>query len=241
MTGFADAAAFLRRGLDAETSDIIASEHTALLRDGADHLADDELLAVLLGLVMQGRDLADLPARAVARCGSFACLLAASERELRAVGGLGTHSVAAIRLIHNAALRLTRAGLLRRRVLDDPARLANYLQVVLARERIEQFRILFLDADDGLIADEAQASGTVNHTPVYPREVVRRAVELDAAALVLVHNHPSGDPSPSPDDLDMTRQVEDAAATLGLVVRDHIIVGNGRVLSFREQGLLAQT
>ncbi len=239
MTGFADAAAFLLRGLDAEAAPDTISEHT-LLRDGADHLADDELLALLLGLVMQGRDLADLPARAIARFGSFACLLAAPERELRALGGLGTHSVAAIRLIHNAALRLTRAGLLRRRVLDDPARLANYLQIVLARERIEQFRILFLDADDGLIADEAQARGTVNHTPVYPREVVRRAVELDAAALVLVHNHPSGDPSPSPDDLDMTRQVEDAAATLGLVVRDHIIVGNGRVLSFREQGLLTQ-
>ena len=241
MTGFADAG-FLLRGLDAEAAPSGIPEAAAcFLDDGADHLADDELLALLLGLVMQGRDLADLPSRAIAAFGSFACLLAASERELRAVGGLGTHSVAAIRLIHNAALRLTRAGLLRRRVLDDPARLANYLQVVLARERIEQFRILFLDADDGLIADEAQARGTVNHTPVYPREVVRRAVELDAAALVLVHNHPSGDPSPSPDDLDMTRQVEDAAATLGLVVRDHIIVGNGRTVSFREQGLLNHT
>jgi DNA repair protein RadC len=187
---------------------------------------------------MQGRDLGDLPARAIARFGSYACLLAAPERELRAVPGLGTHSIAAFHLLHNAALRLSRAGLRKRRVLDDPARLATYLQIVLARERIEQFRILFLDEAGGLIADEAQARGTVNHTPVYPREVVRRAIELDAVSLILVHNHPSGDPTPSADDLDMTSQVERAAATLGLTVRDHVIVGNGRVLSFREKGLL---
>ena len=240
MSGFAEAAGFLR-GLDAPTSAQDRTDQLArtLLRHGSDYLADEELLALLLGLVMQGRQCGDLPTRAIARFGSFACLLAAPESELRAVHGLGTHSVAAIRLLHNAALRLSRAGLLARRVLDDPERLATYLQVVLARERIEQFRILFLDGDDGLIADEAQARGTVNHTPVYPREVVRRAVELDAASLILVHNHPSGDPSPSQDDLDMTRQVERAASTLGLVVRDHVIVGNGRVLSFREQGLLS--
>ena len=245
MSGFADAG-FLLRGLDAAPGIDAApgpDERTAqigltLLRHGADYLADEDLLALLLSLVMRGRDFGDLPARAIAQFGSFACLLAASERELRAIQGFGTHSIAAIRLIHNAALRLSRAGLLRRRVLDDPQRLETYLQVILARERIEQFRILFLDAEDGLIADEAQARGTVNHTPVYPREVVRRAVELDAASLILVHNHPSGDPSPSSDDLDMTRQVQAAAATLGLAVRDHVIVGNGRVLSFRAQGLL---
>ena len=239
MSGFADAG-FAIHGLEADRQpdDRTVELGRTLLHEGADQLVDDELLGLLLGIVMQGRDVGDLPARAIARFGSFACLLAAPERELRAVVGLGTHSVAAIRLIHNAALRLSRAGLLRRRVLDDPERLASYLQIVLARERIEQFRILFLDAEDGLIADEAQARGTVNHTPVYPREVVRRAVELDAVSLILVHNHPSGDPSPSPDDLDMTAQVEGAAATLGLVVRDHVIVGNGRVLSFREQGLL---
>jgi DNA repair protein RadC len=241
MKGFAEAAGFLLRGLDAEPAASSSDDAEAKLLDNrADALTDEQLLALLLTLVMPGRDPGDLPARAIDRFGSFACLIAAPERELRAVQGFGTHSVAALRLLHNAALRLSRAGLLQRRVLDDPARLATYLQVVLARERIEQFRILFLDEEGGLIADEAQARGTVNHTPVYPREVVRRAVELDAAALILVHNHPSGDPSPSPDDLDMTRQVEEAAGTLGLDVRDHVIVGNGHVLSFREQGLLAK-
>jgi DNA repair protein RadC len=115
----------------------------------------------------------------------------------------------------------------------------GYLSAVLARERIEQFRILFLDDEDRLLADEAQARGTVNHTPVYPREVARRALELDAAALVLVHNHPSGDPTPSREDLAMTKQVADALRVVGIAVRDHLIVGNGRWTSFRREKLLS--
>ena len=236
MSGFADAGGRL------DLADAYAPETTIeaaidLLSASAD-VADEALLALLLTLVMRDRPLGDLPSRAVARFGSFAALLAAPERELRTVDGFGTHSVAALRLLNNAALRLSRAGLLKRRLLDDPDRLGAYLQAILSREKIEQFRILFLDADDGLIADEAQARGTVNHTPVYPREVVRRAVELDAVALILVHNHPSGDPTPSSDDRAMTAQVEVAAGTLGIEVRDHVIVGNGRVLSFRAEGLL---
>ena len=123
-------------------------------------------------------------------------------------------------------------------VLDDWDRLIAYLTAVLARERIEQFRILFLDASGRLRADEAQARGTVNHTPVYPREVVRRALELNAAAVILVHNHPSGDPTASREDLDMTRRIVDAGSVVGLTIRDHVIIGNGRWLSFRAEGLL---
>jgi DNA repair protein RadC len=108
----------------------------------------------------------------------------------------------------------------------------------MAREPIEQFRVLFLDVRNRLIADEPQARGTVNHTPVYPREVVRRALEHQASALILVHNHPSGDPSPSRDDIEMTREVKDAASVLSIVLHDHIIVGNGTWLSFRKEGLL---
>ena len=108
----------------------------------------------------------------------------------------------------------------------------------MARERVEQFRILFLDTRNRLIADEAQARGTVNHTPVYPREVVKRALELQATALILVHNHPSGDPTPSRDDIEMTREVVAAARALSIVLHDHVIVGNGRWLSFRREGLL---
>ena len=177
-------------------------------------------------------------AAAVRRFGSFAAVLAAPEAELRRVPGFGVHSVAAVKLIHAAAIRHARAGIAGRPVLDDRQRLADYLSAALARERIEQFRILFLDADGMLKADEVQAQGTVNHTPVYPREVVRRALALGASSLILVHNHPSGDPAPSRDDIEMTQQVQQAAAVLGIGLRDHVIIGNGRWLSFRDEGLL---
>ena len=108
----------------------------------------------------------------------------------------------------------------------------------MARERIEQFRVLFLDRRNRLLADEAQARGTVDHTPVYPREVVKRALELHATALILVHNHPSGDPQPSADDIAMTREVARAASALSIVLHDHLIVGNGRLYSFRREGLI---
>ena len=117
-------------------------------------------------------------------------------------------------------------------------RLMGYLTAVLARERVEQFRVLFLDARNRLIADEAQARGTVNHTPVYPREVVKRALELQATALILVHNHPSGDPTPSRADIDMTQEVKAAATVMGIALHDHLIIGNGRHVSFRREGLI---
>ncbi len=200
---------------------------------------DAELLALLLASAMPAcEDPGTLAREAVARFGSLASLLAAPVRELQGFAGFGPHSLSAIKLLHEAALRLSRARMQGEAVLADSGRLIGYLTAVLAREKIEQFRILFLDAGDRLIADEAQARGTVNHTPVYPREVVRRALELEAAAVILVHNHPSGDPSPSREDLAMTAQVVEAAAVLGLVVRDHVIVGNGRWTSFREAGLL---
>jgi DNA repair protein RadC len=124
-------------------------------------------------------------------------------------------------------------------VLTNWDRLMDYLNAALARERVEQFRVLFLDVRNRLLADEAQARGTVNHTPVYPREVVKRALELQASAIILVHNHPSGDPTPSRDDIEMTREVKRAAAALSITLHDHVIVGNGRWLSFRAEGLLA--
>ena len=210
-----------------------------LLAGDAGQLADADLLTLLLGAAMPAReDPAALAGEALARFGSFAALLAAPLRELQGFSGFGAHSLAAIKLLHEAALRLSRARMLGETVLADPERLIAYLTAVLAREKIEQFRILFLDADDRLIADEAQARGTVNHTPVYPREVVRRAIELEATAIILVHNHPSGDPTPSREDLAMTTQVVEAASVLSIAVRDHVIVGNGRWTSFREAGLL---
>jgi DNA repair protein RadC len=123
-------------------------------------------------------------------------------------------------------------------VLANWSRLIEYLTAVLAREPIEQFRVLFLDTRNRLIADEAQSRGTVNHTPVYPREVVRRALQLQATALILVHNHPSGDPGPSREDIAMTSDIRDAAAALSIVLHDHLIIGRGRHVSFRSEGLL---
>ena len=215
-----------------------ATRNTLLAGHGA-NLGDADLLTLLLGAAMPAReDPGGLAREAIARFGSFAALLAAPLRELQGFAGFGTHSLAAIKLLHEAALRLSRSRMLGETVLADPERLIGYLTAVLAREKIEQFRILFLDGADRLIADEAQARGTVNHTPVYPREVVRRAIELEAAAIILVHNHPSGDPSPSPEDLAMTAQVVEAASVLGIAVRDHVIVGNGRWTSFLSSGLL---
>nr|WP_282571842.1 DNA repair protein RadC [Roseomonas acroporae] len=209
-----------------------------LLKLGGALLPDGELLALLLANAAPGRDVRPLAAALLARFGSFAAVLAAPLQELRGIPGIEIHALAAIRLTHEAALRLARSEVMRQTVLDHWDALMRYLNAALARERIEQFRILFLDAESRLLADEAQARGTVNHTPVYPREVVRRALELRATALILVHNHPSGDPTPSQADLDMTAEVRDAAALLGIVVQDHVIVGNGRWLSFRTEGLL---
>jgi DNA repair protein RadC len=123
-------------------------------------------------------------------------------------------------------------------VLNNWDRLMAYLNSVMARERREQFRVLFLDPKNRLVADEAQARGTVNHTPVYPREVVKRALELHATALILVHNHPSGDPTPSLADHEMTKEVKAAASVLSIALHDHVIVGNGRWFSFRREGLI---
>ena len=198
---------------------------------------DVQRLATLLGLVLPA-DPTPAAAASVQRFGSYAAVLAAPEAELRAVPGLGTHCIAAIKLVHAAAIRLSRGGLVARPLLADKQLLLDYLAAALARERVEQFRILFLDKDGMLAADEVQARGTVNHTPVYPREVVSRALALNASATILVHNHPSGDPSPSREDLEMTLMVREAAAVMKIGLRDHLIVGNGRWLSFHEEGLL---
>ena len=199
--------------------------------------AETELLAGVLATVLPGDGRPEAEA-ALRRFGTYAAILSAPERELRDIPGLGTHSVAVLKLMHEAALRLVRATLSTQPLLDSRDRLYAYLSSVLATERIEQFRILFLDKDGMLVADEVQGTGTVNHTPVYPREVVRRALEFAASSLVLVHNHPSGDPTPSRDDIDMTAAVQDAARTMSITVRDHVIVGAGRWVSMAEAGLM---
>ena len=143
-----------------------------------------------------------------------------------------------LKIVEAAAHRLARAKIMQRHVISSWDAVLDYCHTVMAHRDVEQFRILFLDRKNVLIADEEQARGTVDHVPVYPREVVRRALELNASALILVHNHPSGDPTPSDADIDMTRQIEAAAQALGITVHDHLIIGKSRELSFRAKGLL---
>ncbi len=209
-----------------------------LLRAGPDALADHEMLEMVLYLALPRRDTKPIARALMARFGSFAGAVAAPLAELRGTEGLGEAGAAALKVVQGAALRLALGELRDQPVLNAWGKLMRYLNAVLARERVEQFRVLFLDNRNRLIADEAQSRGTVNHTPVYPREVVRRALELQATALIVVHNHPSGDPTPSAADIAMTREIALAARALSLVLQDHVVIGNGRWLSFRQEGLL---
>ena len=211
---------------------------TRLLTAGPAALADYELLELVLFLALPRRDTKPIAKALLARFGSFSAAISAPLNDIRAVEGIGDAGAAALKTVQAAALRLARAELVDRPLLGNWDRLMDYLTAVLARERVEQFRVLFLDTRNRLIADEAQAQGTVNHTPVYPREVVKRALEVQASAIILVHNHPSGDPTPSREDIAMTREVKAAAAALTIVLHDHVIIGNGRWLSFRREGLL---
>ena len=244
----------VRQPHTAETLDLLTGEASAatpagteghrsrmrarLLGAGPDALADHEMLEMVLYLALPRRDTKPIARALLARFGSFAGAVAAPLTELRGVEGLGEAGAAALKLVQGAALRLSRAEVLNQPVLDRWDTLMGHLNAVLARERIEQFRVLFLDNRNRLLADEAQASGTVNHTPVYPREVVKRALELHATGIVLVHNHPSGDPTPSGADVEMTREIARAAHALSITLHDHVVVGNGRWLSFRQEGLL---
>ncbi len=152
--------------------------------------------------------------------------------------GVGEAVVQELKIVEAAAQRMMRARVINRPVLSSWDALLDYCHTAMAHRETEQFRILYLDRKNVLIADEEQARGTVDHVPVYPREVVKRALELNASAIILVHNHPSGDPTPSEADVGMTAQVQDACRTLGIVVHDHLIIGKSRELSFRSQGYL---
>jgi DNA repair protein RadC len=209
-----------------------------LIEAGPAALLDHELIEMLLFLALPRRDTKPIARALLDRFGSFADALSAPTQELRQIEGLGDAGIAALRTVQAAALRLSEAPLKNQPVLNNWDRLMDYLTARLARERVEQFRVLFLDTKNRLIADEAQARGTVNHTPVYPREVVKRALELHATALILVHNHPSGDTTPSRADIEMTAEVKQAAAALGITLHDHLIIGRDSPLSFRREGLL---
>ena len=229
--------------LDTPPSPMSAEGHRQRLRarllgSGPDSLADHELLELVLFLALPRRDTKPVARALITRFGSYAAAIAAPLRELQGVEGMGEAGAAALKTVQAAALRLIRAEVMAKPVLANWDRLMEYLNAVMAREKIEQFRVLYLDARNRLLSDEAQGSGTVNHTPVYPREVVKRALEHQATAIILVHNHPSGDPTPSRADIEMTQEVKNAAAALAIALHDHVIIGNGKWLSFRREGLL---
>ena len=205
---------------------------------GADALPDYELLELVLFNALPRRDVKPLAKALVARFGSFAEAVAAPEARLREIKGVGDSVVTELRLVKAAAERLTRGAVIKRPVLSSWDAVLAYCRASMAFSDRENFRILFLDKKNALIADELQQTGTVDHTPVYPREVVRRALELSATALILVHNHPSGDPTPSRADVAMTKTIADAAKPLGIIVHDHIIVGREGHASLKGLGLI---
>ncbi len=170
--------------------------------------------------------------------GDFANVVSAPEQKLRKVEGMGEAGIAALRVIEGAAHRLAQTEVLQKPILSNWDKVIAYCQARLGRADREHFRILFLNRKNVLIADEGQQSGTIDHTPIYPREVIKRALELDAGALILVHNHPSGDPEPSATDIQMTREIRSLAAGMDIQLHDHIVVARTGYRSFKEMGLL---
>ena len=205
---------------------------------GADALPDYELLEMVLYRAIRRGDTKPLAKALIARFGSFAEVISAPPERLKEIKGAGDAVVTELKLIHAASLRLMKGEIIKRPVLSSWNAILDYCRAGMAFAEIEQFRILFLDKKNQLIADEIQQRGTVDHTPVYPREVVKRALELSASAIVLVHNHPSGDPTPSMADVDMTKKIMDAGTRLGVAVHDHVIVGRNGHVSFRSLGLI---
>lgn len=208
------------------------------LRGGEQGLQDYELMELVLFRAIPRRDVNPLAKQLIDRFGSFAEVISAPIERLREVEGLGEAAVAELKIVQAAALKLSQARVLNRPVLRSWSKVVEYCTASMAYGDTEQFRILFLDHKHALVADEVQQRGTVNHTPVYPREVVKRALDLGASALVLVHNHPSGDPTPSRSDIEVTKEIEDAAKGLKIQVIDHLIIGRGAHVSLRQTGLI---
>jgi len=195
------------------------------LAAGSEAISDYEMLELILFRAIPQRDVKPLAKNLLAAFGSFSEVIAAPAERLKEVDGLGEAAITELKIVQAAANRLVRGEVKQRQVLSSWSNVLDYCGAAMAFENKEHFRILFLDKGNHLIADEQHQTGTVDHTPVYPREVVKRALELSATAVILVHNHPSGDPTPSRADIDMTRAIVEVARPLGIAVHDHLIVG----------------
>ncbi|TBN40545.1 JAB domain-containing protein [Paracoccus subflavus] len=219
------------------------ADHRARLRDrfmlgGAAAMPDYELLELVLFRAIPRQDVKPLARRLIEAFGDFNRVLTAPATRLEQIDGVGPAVVTELKIVEAAAQRMARARIMHRPVLSGWDALLDYCHTTMAHREIEQFRVLYLDRKNVLIADEEQARGTVDHVPVYPREIIRRALELNASALILVHNHPSGDPTPSESDITMTARIAQAADSMGITIHDHLIIGKSRELSFRSQRLL---
>ena len=208
------------------------------LENGPEALADYELLELVLFMAIPRRDVKPLAKTLLARFGGLPELMNASIEELVKIPGISESTAAALKAITATAHRSLKQELMKKPVLNSWTRLMDYCVATMAHESREHFRILFLNKKNEMIADEIQGSGTVDHTPAYPREIMKRALELGATALILVHNHPSGDPKPSQADIDMTRAIIKAAEPFSIVIHDHVIVARGGYASFKNLGLI---
>lgn len=204
---------------------------------GAAGLAEYELLELILFRAIPRRDVKPLAKQLIRHFGSLADVISAEPDRLREIVA-GESVVRELKIIQAAALHLSQSAVLNRPLLSSWTALLEYCHAAMAYEKNEMFRILFLDHKNVLIADETQQQGTVDHTPVYPREVMKRAMNLSASAIILVHNHPSGDPAPSRADIEMTKQIIEAGRPLKIAVHDHIVIGRGKTTSFRQLGLI---
>ena len=211
---------------------------TKLIKRGANALEDYELLETLLFAFIPRRDVKPVAKALLTRFGGISAVLAADPQDLIKVSGVGETVAAYIKATQEIGARAAIETIQTRPVISSWSTLLAYVRTQLQHEPREQFRVLFLDRKNQLIADELMGQGTVDHAPVYPREIARRALELSASSLILVHNHPSGDPTPSEQDITVTNQIQRAAEVVGIVLHDHLIVGKSQEISFRAEGLI---
>ncbi len=200
--------------------------------------ADYEMMEMVLALAIPRRDVKPLAKTLIRRFGSFSAAISASQAELLAIDGLKESSIAALKLVQAASLRLLKQQVMNKPVLGSWQHLMDYLAADMSHKGIEHFRLLFLDKKNHLLAEQVQQTGTIDHAPVYPREILKKALEVGATAIILVHNHPSGDPTPSKADVDMTKEIVRALSPVGIAVHDHLVVGRTGTASFKSLGLL---
>lgn len=208
------------------------------MKPGGEHIADYELLELILFSARPRGDVKPLAKRLLRHFGSFDAVIYADVSELSRIDEVGDATIAALKTIRIASERLLKAEVKDRPVIQSWAALMDYCRLAMGKNKIEEFRVLFLNHRNALMADEVMQRGTVDHTPVYPREIVKRALELSASALILLHNHPSGDPSPSKADIDMTKRIVEAAKAVNIAVHDHVIISESGSYSFSSYDLL---